>query len=421
MLQIGISAFTYRSEEKYSATTYTFYLFPRTHSCSDYDFSCSTESIQFLCNQNFDFNKVFYSGVTYVNAETAEKLERDLENGSLVQRLRTEVGFKNRQKVYEFKARVDAWRTAAEPGSSMTLDVSDLDEMVVCLLWETIHEQCPDVQVACDGWQRLIAEKVAAGSARETAAKKDALLLVAMGFTRFLREVTAMRKPVIGHNMSLDLFMLYKTFVGPLPERYDRFKTGILELFPEVYDTKYLTVIMKSVTEKGILVGNALSSLYDYFHAGRGANVVFKMPLIEYRSSSPLAERYHDSGFDSYCTGYIFLKLAHMFSMWDETEKDFRKFNLGNSPSRYFASVRAQRNCVNLTRGHSTHIRLDGPDPARVSRHFVVVEAVGRAEIDLPAVSTESNLLRHATYSQLPFHSRWRRPSRDSTCPTLRR
>ena len=48
------------------------------------------------------------------------------------------------------------------------------------------------------------------------------------------------RTVLVGHNLFLDLIYFYSTFFGPLPDRVEGFQKIIANLFPLVFDTKYL-------------------------------------------------------------------------------------------------------------------------------------------------------------------------------------
>lgn len=45
---------------------------------------------------------------------------------------------------------------------------------------------------------------------------------------------------LVGHNLFVDLIFIYKTFVGALPDHVTDFNRRIHELFPQVFDTKFL-------------------------------------------------------------------------------------------------------------------------------------------------------------------------------------
>ena len=57
------------------------------------------------------------------------------------------------------------------------------------------------------------------------------------------------KKPIVGHNMLLDLLHLYKAFYEPLPDSVDEFKQTIHSLFPVIYDTKLMASYFPSLQE----------------------------------------------------------------------------------------------------------------------------------------------------------------------------
>lgn len=65
------------------------------------------------------------------------------------------------------------------------------------------------------------------------------------GFTRRLEELykklNSRKKVLVGHNCFLDLVYLYKIFYGDLPEYVEGFQRAMLDTFPLVFDTKYMS------------------------------------------------------------------------------------------------------------------------------------------------------------------------------------
>lgn len=58
-MQVGITAFRFiEDKNKYKASKYTFYVFPRSFASVDNIFMCQSSSLEFLCQNHFDFNKV---------------------------------------------------------------------------------------------------------------------------------------------------------------------------------------------------------------------------------------------------------------------------------------------------------------------------------------------------------------------------
>jgi hypothetical protein len=46
------------------------------------------------------------------------------------------------------------------------------------------------------------------------------------------------RKPIIGHNMILDVLLMMHHFVEPLPPKLPQFVEMVNSVMPEIYDTK---------------------------------------------------------------------------------------------------------------------------------------------------------------------------------------
>lgn len=58
------------------AHPYNFYIFPKQFRGQDRRFLCQTRCINFLADSNFDFNKLFRSGIPFMNADQ-EQTARD--------------------------------------------------------------------------------------------------------------------------------------------------------------------------------------------------------------------------------------------------------------------------------------------------------------------------------------------------------
>ena len=77
LIQFGLSTFHHnKTSDSYESRTYNFYVWPRpcARNAPDPRFLCQTSSIDFLTNQNFDFNKLFKHGVSYLRPGELQKL-----------------------------------------------------------------------------------------------------------------------------------------------------------------------------------------------------------------------------------------------------------------------------------------------------------------------------------------------------------
>lgn len=64
--------------------------------------------------------------------------------------------------------------------------------------------------------------------------------LIASKFEKTLHKLKAKRTILVGHNLFIDLIYFFTCFFGPLPDRVEEFQSIVGQLFPLVFDTKYL-------------------------------------------------------------------------------------------------------------------------------------------------------------------------------------
>ncbi|MEJ1286659.1 hypothetical protein NN561_017667 [Cricetulus griseus] len=120
------------------------------------------------------------------------------------------------------------------------------------------------------------------------------------------------QKPLIGHNMTMDLLHLHEKFFKPLPESYDEFKQNIHSLFPVIIDTKNVT---KDIwKELHFPEASILSEVYDVLSSDLNPTNNSGPEIIHGRECEKYAEnKYsHKAGNDAFLCGSILLKVAHL-------------------------------------------------------------------------------------------------------------
>ena len=82
--QFGLACYTPEQQDiqsnKYTAHVFNFYLLPRPVGSSEPRFQVQVSSIEFLCQNSFDFNKYFYGGIPYLNEVLEEKLMSECQS-----------------------------------------------------------------------------------------------------------------------------------------------------------------------------------------------------------------------------------------------------------------------------------------------------------------------------------------------------
>lgn len=212
-----------------------------------------------------------------------------------------------------------------------------------CGLWSYIEDdQFCIKQVSNEEFKRLV----------QTENLEEQLLDSLLGFTKVYQLIIKLKKPIIGHNILTDLALLVNSFDGPLPHSYTKFKSLLHNLFPVVYDTKILSYELRnSVPEAKRWKQNLLEMLYTYFKDGDGRHLALNSPYIKMISKNTPDDYFHNARFDSYCTGYIFIRMAHVFVSegCNNKKKVFMSTELLNAVARY-------KNCLNIIRGAIAYV-----------------------------------------------------------------
>lgn len=96
-------------------------------------------------------------------------------------------------------------------------------------------------------------------NAAPMATLEDDLMSNLLGFSQIIALLADSQKPIVGHNIFLDTVLLHNQFIGPLPNQYSEFKKNIHNMFPNLYDTKYISHEMgKKLSYHEVWKSNAL-------------------------------------------------------------------------------------------------------------------------------------------------------------------
>ncbi|PSN35310.1 Pre-piRNA 3'-exonuclease trimmer [Blattella germanica] len=388
VMEIGITTFQFVQEEnKYLSNKYTFYIFPRSFSSIDSRFMCQASSLEFLCQNNFDFNKFVYRGVSYLNRREELQLRKELYEDLLFRHLERTVTYDDEKLVQSGCSSVAEWAASSVLGDEMSLDVATWcngEKRLEYILHKELRQRFPNIWTFPAKGQRKSYE---ADRDKDTSLEDDVMDFL-LGFSNIFKLLVELRKPIVGHNLLLDLMIMYNQFQEPLPTKFSVFKEKIHNMFPQIYDTKFLSFELKKFLKKeDFWESNILCDLYYYFKNGRGRFIVLFSPKIvlaeatdELQESGHIeadsksldaVEQFHEAGWDSYCTGYCFIKMAHIFA-----HITLGRFIDGRllSSKELMAAVTSRKNRLNLIRASLPFVCLDGPDPTSSRPNWLHVE-----------------------------------------------
>ncbi|NXP57283.1 PNDC1 ribonuclease, partial [Chloropsis cyanopogon] len=354
---------------RYVVHSYNFFLFPSTLGIRDVEFTLSASSIQFLSHYGFDYNKFLKDGIPYMNEVQEKILRQHLLAGTW-----KVCSNADRDVLKKAIDEVTSWIVAAKEEDTMILQ--DLNGYHMIDIQLVLRQALENVWTEPLGDKKVMVKKVSPEhrqlleNSSYDHCQKKLILLSARGFTNLFQILVKVKKPLVGHNMLMDLMHLHDKFYRPLPESYEEFKRNIHNLFPVIIDTK---TVSKSVQKKCLFP--RVSSLLETYAVLCSSNLNPKGPPCPVIALASGCSRYaekkfpHEAGYDAFLCGSVLLMSAHLLlcrSTDDAVEAE-------PSFSQYLTVLAEHVNKVNFIRGGVSTINFSGEDsPCRHPPALVV-------------------------------------------------
>lgn len=406
-LQIGLTTFSFDADKyKYVAKVYNFYIFPRPFANIDHTFTGQASSLQFLYNHKYDFSK-FPKGVSFKNNAQESKIRQYLSKDSLIldHTLRNEF-----EHILEGTDLTHWYHNAKEDDVKILPNVYSKYQYNYEILYH-LHSHIRSNYKGISTYIENNEFYLKKGSTNDGGVinhnhedLKEDLLKNVLGFSKIFKLLQEYKPPLIGHNFLTDLMILLHCCSEDLPKSYTRFKKTLHTMFPIIYDTKTCSFNIKSIIDKDKLwMHNTLQSLFEYFKDGFGRHVVLNSPYIEIDKSLGVSEEveFHNAGYDSYCTGYIFIRMANICANLKDPEVNQKRKILS---SELLHSMGDAKNAINLIQCSISNIQLDGNDPISKRPPFLIVESLKNSPVNIAQV--RALLSDHGFIDVLPFASK---------------
>ncbi|XP_054018730.1 poly(A)-specific ribonuclease PNLDC1 [Dryobates pubescens] len=378
--QLGLAIFSNENSNKYVVHSYNFFLFPSTMGTTDVEFTISASSIQFLSHYGFDYNKFLKDGIPYMNDVQEKILSQHLSASSW-----KHSSSLDRDVLKKAIDKVTCWIAAAEEEETMILqDLSGYQMFDVQLV---LRRAFQNVWTQPLGGKKVMVKKVSPQhrqlleNSRYDYCQKERILLSARGFTNLFQTLVRAKKPLVGHNMLMDLMHLHDKFYKPLPESYEEFKRNIHNLFPVLIDTKTVT---KSIWKKCPFP--RASDLLEAYTILCSSNLNLKDPTCPVIALASDCSRYaekkfpHEAGYDAFLCGSVLLKSAHLL-LCRHTECS-EAVEAVPSFSQYLTVLAKYLNKVNFIRGGVSSINFSGEDTPCRHPPLLVVHVQGWPEVN---------------------------------------
>ncbi|KAJ3098487.1 hypothetical protein HDU97_003986 [Phlyctochytrium planicorne] len=350
VVQYGICTFTWdKKASKYIAKPFNFPIFPQSGNSAfqlNRSFLTQPSSFEFLMKNGFDFNRWVRSGVPYLNKDEEAALKQKV--GKLMSLSDVPIDENSRDFVDTSMADIDEW---LQSSTDKTININASNSYRRRLIHQEVRKRY-NSYLKTEG-KGLYVEVTRLTTEERNAGKDVAHLLDAVselvGFRKVIDMISMYKKPVVGHNMYLDLCHTFGKFNQDLPEDLKSFKTEVGKLFPSIYDTKYVAVSETKVAE--LFQSTALSDLFQTC-----CGDAFEKPNIEvhedFQRYSDTSDKFHEAGYDAYVTGASFLKMLGMFVPTDSAGR----IKFGDK------ALQPYLNKLYLMRSDAPYLNLSGND-----------------------------------------------------------
>lgn len=333
LVQLGLTFFKAKKDEnggeKITCKSYNIYVYPQSKNAT---FLSQGQSLSFLAANGFDFNKLFMSGISYCNSIEEEKLRKEMEEKQAIrleqlkQRVTNEmIDTSNRnftvvpENELEMLSNVHEKIKNIVDGKLLNFSLDNLNPFQRKLVYELIEKEFSNkvstsVKAIENNRKALIIEtkrseeeemKIEMNRQKED----ESYITEVVGLRLLLKEISASKKLIVGHNCLLDLMFLIKQCFENLPAEYNEFKSLTHRIFPNVIDTKFMGT---SKEYKEMFTSTVLNQLHQRLSEDpfEKVDVEFEDPYRTYSFENP---KEHEAGYDSFLTGHCLLVfLKHM-------------------------------------------------------------------------------------------------------------
>ncbi|XP_043665751.1 pre-piRNA 3'-exonuclease trimmer-like isoform X1 [Vespula pensylvanica] len=383
IIQFGITCIEQLPyQNKYKTKMFKFFLFPSSIPIKNRQFLWQVAAIEFLSLNDFNFNKMAYDGISYLNEVEELKFKQYLKDDNMIRNI-DHMSYKETDEIKRAIDNVANWLEFSdnpdEDPEYIILKISVSSVNLQYLLQKILRSRFSRIWTTCNN-EEITVIKVSLEIRRMLETEEGDILNKALldsyiGFSKVFKLLVELKKPIVGHNILLDLIYMFKLFYKPLPKRYNDFKVETHRLFPIIYDTKYLSYQLRDEISFPPGSPYTLDALYKFFSEERRRFIV-NSPNI---NKSIKLRVPHDSSGNSYFTGYIFIKMIYIIAI-KKYGKGLEYRSVSNA--EIMNSLQEYLNCINLSRASTFYLRLDGKDPKSERPQWLFVKASVNYDID---------------------------------------
>ncbi|KAJ2414270.1 hypothetical protein GGI10_002497 [Coemansia sp. RSA 2530] len=319
VIQVGICLFSWVDSKPdepkdgyYEARPFNFNVFPCTSVGGfpiESHFGCKNTAFEFLARNSFDFNKWVYQGIPFLNADQAERIRSDRVSLLTKRQPRMEVDDQHKAFVRDLET---ALRKFMKSKADKILRYQTANSYERKLVYDVVARHNTLGTRSRHGCIEIF-KGTRKGMAKHVAQKIHALntsIDEARGFCQIIDILSAARKPVIGHNMLLDVMHAYSKFYKPLPATRSAFGKSLPQFLPILIDTKY--IIESTPAIKARYRTSNLDEIAPMLERETQRGQTHGMIRNHPQFTRDVTHTMHEAGFDAYMTGATFIRLLNL-------------------------------------------------------------------------------------------------------------
>ncbi|XP_054168235.1 poly(A)-specific ribonuclease PNLDC1-like [Oppia nitens] len=399
--QLGLSLFMrdYKSNS-YEAKTYTFYLCPRSLNCRRADFSFDMSAIEFLAYNHFEFDKFAKLGINYLN---------EIEEQNLINRFDDflDIDFIDCPIRYETCShQVSEWlnkrSSDKDCGNQLILKCwPTVNPLVNYVFIKQLRNNFPTVWVQEMNGKfivRPIDVKERANLLKEDGSEREQVIDKMIGFSKVFKCLIDIKRPIVGHNMLMDLLLMYHNFYKPLPKKMKQFMSSLHSIFPYIFDTKCMIFNEKQNLNEFAYIfrSPSLGEVYAKLKDDDMVNAFPGTPMVYQKTNenNKAIDTYspHNAGFDAFATAFVFLKVSHILLVKNSGDgneiQDHVFFDM-------LKVIENHVNKINLIRANFHYLSITGPNPLAKSKWLFARKRNKYSKFNLTTLT--SKLAEHGT------------------------
>ncbi|KAG0274140.1 hypothetical protein BGZ95_010065 [Linnemannia exigua] len=374
-IQIGISTFKFDpSNGSYLAKPFNVFVFPTTltgYSPQGRCFLTEASSLDFLAKNRFDFNKWVYQGVHYMKKDEEEIYTRERTKAVNNEMDNIAVDAANTSWIHEVIQRIGEWKDSKNALNFINIQTNNAYQRR--LVYQEVRRHWPTELNARGQAGHInitkITEKELGIQQQQRQADLQRDIESSRGFREVIDILSACKKPIVGHNIVVDLAYILAQFVGTLPPTVEGYKRMIHKTFPTVMDTKYVSYTANAL--KGLAFDSSLGGLENMV----GTINFMGCPRIipHYRHQRYLSrDLSHEAGYDAYITGSIMIRMLALIAKNEvivsaPLNKLEFEINNGKTEKRPNSSKDSKASKAHKRNAKSKKVAASPPPPAPVA------------------------------------------------------